>query len=212
MKHLPRIAPLKLKRIPKPFDHPEWVFELKHDGFRGLAYISDGACQLISSNSRTFKKFPPLSEALAKLRVTDAILDGEIVCLDDKGNSLLNELFHRRGQPYYYAFDLLWLNGEDLRPRPLLERKQRLREVLMRSETPVPKTPTEKNRDNAPTIPAPLPNPASEGMRAPMKYFRAGKPRKAILQQGTRAKKGLKTTVNRANCQYNSCTIFPAVI
>jgi bifunctional non-homologous end joining protein LigD len=136
MKSLPRITPLTLKRQTKPFDDPNWVFELKHDGFRGVAYIENKQCRLISRNNNAFKKFPALSEALGKLRVKDAILDGEIVCLEERGNSQFNELFHRRGQPYFYAFDLLWLNGRDLRGIPLLERKERLRNLLMRANNP----------------------------------------------------------------------------
>ena len=64
------------------------------------------------------------------LRVNNAILDGEIVCLDAAGHSVFNELLHRRGDPVFYAFDLLWLNGEDLRQLPLIERKQRLRRLI----------------------------------------------------------------------------------
>jgi bifunctional non-homologous end joining protein LigD len=136
MKMLPRIAPLKLKRAHKPFDHPDWVFELKHDGFRGVAYIADGQCQLISRHNHKFESFRSLSDALGKLRVKDAILDGEIICTDGDGASLFNQLVFRQGVSYFHAFDLLWLDGEDMRPRRLLERKQRLREVLMRSKNP----------------------------------------------------------------------------
>ena len=60
-----------------------------------------------------------------------AILDGEIVCLDPQGRSQFYDLMFRRGQPYFYAFDLLWLDGEDLRELPLLERKTRLKELIL---------------------------------------------------------------------------------
>jgi bifunctional non-homologous end joining protein LigD len=73
-------------RVAAPFDHPDWVFELKHDGFRALAQISDGRCDLISRKNNTRKSFGPLREALAELRVREAVLDGEIVCLDDEGH------------------------------------------------------------------------------------------------------------------------------
>lgn len=67
---------------------------------------------------------------MAGLRVRDAVLDGEIVCLDDEGRSQFNTLLRRRGQPAFYAFDLLWLNGKDLRNVPLVRRKDRLRKLI----------------------------------------------------------------------------------
>jgi bifunctional non-homologous end joining protein LigD len=66
--------------------------------------------------------------------VQDAVLDGEIVCLDDEGRSQFNQLLRRRGQPVFYAFDLLWLNGEDLRHLPLVRRKERLRRLIDRGK------------------------------------------------------------------------------
>jgi bifunctional non-homologous end joining protein LigD len=80
MKTLPHITPLKLTRRHEPFDHPDWLFELKHDGFRAVAYISD------------YKSFNDLRESLAGLPVTNAISDGEIVCLDRTGKSVFKEL------------------------------------------------------------------------------------------------------------------------
>jgi bifunctional non-homologous end joining protein LigD len=79
---LPRIAPINPTRIAAPFDHEDWFFELKHDGFRALAYIEDGTCRLISRKQIVYKSFAALSTALAALPVSDAILDGELVCLD----------------------------------------------------------------------------------------------------------------------------------
>ena len=64
--------------------------------------------------------------SIAKLPVDDAILDGEIICLDQNGVSQFNQLLNRKTEPVFYAFDLLWLNGEDLRQLPLIERKARL--------------------------------------------------------------------------------------
>jgi ATP-dependent DNA ligase len=98
MKKLPKISPLKLTRLRAPFDNPDWVSELKHDGFRALAYITEDGCRLVSRRDNTFKSFNPLREALRNLPVKNAILDGEIVCLDAQGNSLFNELLFRRGR------------------------------------------------------------------------------------------------------------------
>jgi bifunctional non-homologous end joining protein LigD len=130
---LPRISPITLKRLREPFDHPDWIFELKHDGFGGVAYVSRGECKLVSRNANVFKKFGVLNESLSKLHVRGAILDGEIVCVDGEGNSLFNELMFGRGVPYFYAFDLMWLNGKDLRSLPLFQRKERLKNLILGS-------------------------------------------------------------------------------
>jgi len=82
----PRIAPLILTRLREPFDHPDWIFELKHDGFRGVAYVSDGRCQLVSRNGQAFRRLNPFCENLAQLRVKNAILDGEIICVDSRSH------------------------------------------------------------------------------------------------------------------------------
>jgi bifunctional non-homologous end joining protein LigD len=136
MKKLPRITPLTLTRKREPFDHPEWIFELKHDGFRSLAYVSHKNCQLVSRNNNLFQRFRPLCEALGKLGVKDAIFDGELICINGEGVSQFNELMFRRGVPYFYAFDLLWLNGRDLRQLPLIQRKERLRSLILKANNP----------------------------------------------------------------------------
>jgi bifunctional non-homologous end joining protein LigD len=108
-----------------------WIFEVKWDGFRALAYVHGGDCRLISRNGNQFKSFPTLAESLpAELRVQSAILDGEIVCLDRHGKTQFKDLLFRRGEPRFYAFDLLWCEGEDLRYLPLIERKLRSRSVV----------------------------------------------------------------------------------
>jgi bifunctional non-homologous end joining protein LigD len=80
-------------RIAKPFNDPEYIFELKHDGLRALAYVEEGTCRLVSRNSNLLKSFQALKESLGKLRVQNAILDGEIICIDGKGISQFNQLF-----------------------------------------------------------------------------------------------------------------------
>lgn len=122
MKKLPHVSALKLTRLPKPLDHADWVFELKRDGFRGIAYISEDECKLVSRNANTFRRFGRLSEPLGKLSgVRNASLYGEIGSLDSDGNSIFNKLLFRGGNPYFDAFDFLWLNGRDLRKLPLVE-------------------------------------------------------------------------------------------
>jgi bifunctional non-homologous end joining protein LigD len=121
---------MRLTRVAKPFDDPDYLFELKHDGFRAIAYIENGECKLVSRNLNHFKSFDLLKKSLDKLPVQNAILDGEVVCLDSNGVSKFNELMSRKGKPAFYAFDLLWLNGDDLRSLPLIERKRRLHELV----------------------------------------------------------------------------------
>jgi bifunctional non-homologous end joining protein LigD len=130
MKTPPQITPMMLSRLREPFDHPDWIFELKHDGFRCLAYIADGTCQLISRRRNTYKSFARLKDSLAGLRVKNTVLDGEIVYLDETGRSIFKDVLYRRGEPIFYTFDLLWLNGRDLRGLPLLKRKDRLQRLL----------------------------------------------------------------------------------
>jgi bifunctional non-homologous end joining protein LigD len=121
---------MTLTRIAAPFDHADFLYEWKADGFRCLAYIAEGRCDLVSRRKYSYKSFDSLKTALAKLKATDAILDGEIVCLDREGRSQFNQLLYRRGEPVFYCFDLLWLNGQDMRRHPLIERKKRLHKLI----------------------------------------------------------------------------------
>jgi bifunctional non-homologous end joining protein LigD len=132
--NLPKIDPMKLLLRDKPFDDPEYIFELKHDGFRALAYVSDGTCKSVSRRQNVYRRFTRLQQALAKtLKVKNAILDGEIICLDAQGRSVFNALMRRRCEPVFYAFDLLWLNDKDLRSLPLIERKAILSKLIPRN-------------------------------------------------------------------------------
>lgn len=127
MPSLPLITPMLASSCREPFDHANWLFELKHDGFRAIAFIEDGHCRLISRNGCRFGDFSDLEDSIGQsLKGHTAALDGEIVCLDGNGRSVFKPLIERQAVPYYYAFDLLWFDGEDWRRRPLLERKATL--------------------------------------------------------------------------------------
>jgi bifunctional non-homologous end joining protein LigD len=76
---------MRLGIHPEPFDNPDWLFELKYDGFRALAEIRDGRCRLISRNQNPYKRFDPLCAELPRVIRKDCVLDGEIVCLDEHG-------------------------------------------------------------------------------------------------------------------------------
>ena len=121
---------MPLGRARAPFSHSDWIYEIKWDGFRALAYVEDGVCRLVSRNGNEFKSFPGLAAGLAdELRVGAAVLDGEIVCLDSDGKSQFEELLFRRSEARFQAFDLLWCDGNDLRYSPLIERKARLHAI-----------------------------------------------------------------------------------
>jgi ATP-dependent DNA ligase len=127
---------MPLVRIPAAFHHPDWLFEVKYDGFRALAYVEGHLCRLVSRRGHEFTKFTLLAEEIAHtVRLKCAVLDGEIACLTPDGRSQFYSLLFRREWPSFAAFDLLEANGENLRERPLLERKRRLRQLVPRSNS-----------------------------------------------------------------------------
>jgi len=132
---MPRdVKPMLATLVEEPFDGPEWVFEIKQDGYRAIAELRQGVVQLYSRNNLSFnRKFPSIAHSLQSLRA-DAVLDGEVVALDDQGRSyfqlLQNHLRSGQGSITYFAFDLLYLNGKDLRSLPLVQRKELLRDML----------------------------------------------------------------------------------
>ena len=130
----PRFQPMPLARKREPFNHSDWLFELKYDGFRALARIERGKAQLISRNGHPFASFSDLAESMADSLPSgdDIVLDGEIVCLDRKGRPQFNDLLFRRGKPCFFAFDLLYSDGKDWRRDSLVERKAALRALLHR--------------------------------------------------------------------------------
>jgi bifunctional non-homologous end joining protein LigD len=90
------------------------------------------------SKKNVYKYFQQLCVAIGKgLKVDNAILDGEIVCVGPDGRPVFNQLLYRRGNPYFYAFDILWLNGRDLRKLVLVQRKQELRRLIPKQPFPV---------------------------------------------------------------------------
>jgi bifunctional non-homologous end joining protein LigD len=124
---------MRLLRIPEPFDHLDFLYEVKHDGFRALASVDARQCQLVSRNRYHFKAWPQLSDEIAgALRCASAVLDGEVCCLEPDGRTNFARLMFRRDRPYFYAFDVLAIDGEDLTMLPLLERKRRLRSIVPR--------------------------------------------------------------------------------
>jgi bifunctional non-homologous end joining protein LigD len=122
---------------------PDWIHEVKFDGYRVLAFVEAGEARLLSRNTLDWsRRFAPVAEALAVLRVRDAIIDGEVCVLGPGGRSdpaALKALIEQ-GRPAplsYLVFDLLWLDGEDLRTLPLLKRKARLEKIVPKRDARV---------------------------------------------------------------------------
>jgi bifunctional non-homologous end joining protein LigD len=138
------IAPMLATPAAALPEGPEWLFELKWDGVRALLFLADGEVKLLSRTGRRIEKqYPELAEISPALTATSAILDGEIVALDERGRPSFGLLQPRIGatskavgqlsrqQPVtYFVFDLLYLNGYDLRAVPLSERKRLLSAIL----------------------------------------------------------------------------------
>jgi bifunctional non-homologous end joining protein LigD len=113
----------------------EWTYELKLDGFRGTLYLERGTGRFLSKNKRPLRRFGDLASSLARaLPKAEAIFDGEVVVMGEAGPQFYTLLFGR-GTPQYAAFDLLWLDGEDLRPLPLWKRRRALAKLV--KNTPV---------------------------------------------------------------------------
>lgn len=126
--------PMLATLVDKPFDDADWIFELKWDGFRAMALLQDRQAKLFSRNNLIFNsRFPSLIEELNQLPI-EACLDGEIVVVDEKGKPSFQLLQNFSRQPkghlIYYVFDLLYLNGRDLRNIPLIQRKELLKSIL----------------------------------------------------------------------------------
>lgn len=133
------IEPMLATLVDKPFDDDEWVYEVKWDGYRAVAFMNKGEVELKSRNDKSYnEKFYPLYEQLKTLKL-DAILDGEVVVLDRNGTASFGALQNWRseadGDLVYYVFDILWYQGQDLKDMTLLERKSILKAVLPKNNS-----------------------------------------------------------------------------
>jgi bifunctional non-homologous end joining protein LigD len=131
------IEPMAALRVP---DLPvgDWLYELKFDGYRALAFMVGKEARLISRNRTNFDNdYPQLIDAPKSLTAKQATIDGEIAALDAEGRSsfqLLQSYGKTKQTPIvYYAFDLLFLDGTDLRSRPLTERRKLLSRLLKKA-------------------------------------------------------------------------------
>jgi len=123
--------PLPLTRGPEPFSHPDWLFEVKYDGFRALCYTDPSGVRLVSRNGNRFSGFGDLCASPELFLKAQECSAGRRDCLPGwEWVCTFNELLFRHGTPQFCAFDLLSLNGKDLRDLPLIERKRSLRQLI----------------------------------------------------------------------------------
>lgn len=122
-----QLKPMLATLVNEAFDEPGWLYEVKWDGYRVLAFMQGGNVELKSRNDKPYQeKFYPIYEAL-KVWGINAVLDGEVVVLNENGTANFGALQNWRGEAdgalRYYVFDLLWYDGYDLRDLPLADRK-----------------------------------------------------------------------------------------
>jgi bifunctional non-homologous end joining protein LigD len=142
------IYPMLATSVEKPFDDPEWLFEIKWDGYRGVSFITDGKVRLVSRNQNDLTaQYRELLDLPKFVNAKTAILDGEVVALDDEGRASFSLMQQRTGirsgggrvgaridvPVIYYVFDLLYLNGYDLRRVTLEQRKKVLAGIITTS-------------------------------------------------------------------------------
>lgn len=135
------VTPMLATLVEEPFDDPDWVFEVKWDGFRAIASIdADGGVTLTSRNGLDLlRRFKDLASIGAAFRSLPVVVDGEICALDEAGRSSfqalqqvdINARAKKRTPLTYVAFDLLYADGRDIRALPLEERKAKLEELIV---------------------------------------------------------------------------------
>ena len=137
------IHPMLATLVADPFSDPEWIFETKWDGFRSVCFVRDGQARFVSRNQiEMTPQYPELTNVAGQVNAREAILDGEIVALDEDGMPKFQLLQPRvgrksgldalrgKGHIVYFVFDLLYLDGFDLMSCPVVERKAKLAEIL----------------------------------------------------------------------------------
>lgn len=127
------IKPMKATLVDAPFDDPGWIYEIKWDGYRAVAIVENGKAELISRNNLPFDQFGPINDLLESWQI-NAVLDGEIVALNEQGNANFGALQNWRNSKNaklaYFVFDILWYDGKKLTELPLYQRREILKSVL----------------------------------------------------------------------------------
>ena len=126
--------------LPSPADKPpvgpKWIHELKHDGYRMMTRRDPTGIRLVTGHGDDWSaRFPLIVEAVSHLTVRSCLIDGEVVCCDERGVAVFDVLRHRGNDAsaFLYAFDLLELDGIDIRQEPLETRKATLARMLRNS-------------------------------------------------------------------------------
>ena len=130
-----KVAPQLATLVSDPPRGEEWIHELKFDGYRVVCELKDGKVRIVTRNGKDWTdRFGAIVEAIATLPATEALLDGEAAVLLPNGTTSFQALQNALGEGgeslVYFAFDLLHLDGYDLRPMPLLQRKEALTSLL----------------------------------------------------------------------------------
>src|SRR6476661_3603506 len=130
------IEPCLPSTADRPPDGSNWIHEIKHDGYRLMARSDPVGIRLITRRGNDWSdRFPLVVEAVNQLKVRSCLIDGEVVCCDEHGLARFDVLRHRRNEAaaFLYAFDLLELDGTDLRREPLEVRKATLASILRKT-------------------------------------------------------------------------------
>jgi bifunctional non-homologous end joining protein LigD len=134
------LTPMLATLVDQPFDKEGWQYEIKWDGYRCLALLHSTEVELRSRNDKSFnEKFYPIHQVLQQLKIKNAVLDGEVVVLDEEGVSNFGKLQNWRseadGDLKFYVFDLLWLDGHSLMNLSLEQRREKLDKILSENDT-----------------------------------------------------------------------------
>src|SRR5207249_3365626 len=114
-----------------PPDEANWIYELKYDGYRAICALSGGRLAMWTRNQLDLSaRFPRIARALARVTVGEAVIDGEVCALDPRGTPRFELMQQGEEDEALFAFDLLWLDGEDLRNRPVEQRRDLLVSLL----------------------------------------------------------------------------------
>lgn len=133
------VDPMLATLVDKPFDSDEWIYEVKWDGYRAVAFMNDGEVTMKSRNDKSFNdKFYPIYDELKQINL-NAVIDGEIVVVGSNGQANFGALQNWRseadGDLVFYVFDILWLDGKDLKAFTLVERREILKQILPKSQS-----------------------------------------------------------------------------
>lgn len=132
-----RVEPMLCTLTSEVHNHPDYLYEIKWDGYRIISYVEKGKVRMDSRSGKNYtNKYPPVAKALKALK-KNVILDGEMVVFDEEGHPDFNaiQLYNMHDTPiFYYVFDIIWMEGYNLKELPLTKRKAILKDLLKGNE------------------------------------------------------------------------------